>query len=126
MLSNASVVEEPLTQVQRRVRLIEFMIEFGIVVVGIIAVISEGRRGGSSGATALECPVKSVSCDRYAMLCYELRNKIVKGVGSFWALAFGSLWKFLAIGPLWFLQRYLGAIACIEYLGRETEIILEK
>lgn len=69
MFSNALIVVEPLTQVQCRVRLIEFVIEFGVVVVvGIIPVISEGRRGRSSGATVLECPVKSVSCDRYAML----------------------------------------------------------
>ena len=73
MSLNALIVVEPLTQVQCRVRLIEFVIEFVIecgvvVVVGIIPVISEGRRGRSSGATVLECPVKSVSCDRYAML----------------------------------------------------------
>ena len=68
MLSNAVIVVEPFTQVQRRVRLIKLVIEFGVVVVGIISVISEGRRGRSRRAVArvrvFESPTKSVSCDR--------------------------------------------------------------
>ena len=72
MLCNASVVVEPVTPVQLRVRMIKLVIEFGVFVVGIIPVVPEGRRGGSSGAVArdrvFESPIKSVSCDRKAML----------------------------------------------------------
>lgn len=72
MLCDASVVVVPVTPVQLRVRLIKLVIKFGVVIVGIIPVAPEGRRGGSSGAVArdrvFESPVKSVSCDRKAML----------------------------------------------------------
>jgi len=68
MLSNTQIVVEPVTPVQLPVRLIKLVIEFGVVVVGIISVISEGRRGRSRRAVArvrvFESPTKSVSCDR--------------------------------------------------------------
>ena len=76
MLCNASVVVEPVTPVQLRVRMIKLVIEFGVVVVGIVVgimpVISDGRRGRSRRAVArgrvVGSPTKSVSCDRKAML----------------------------------------------------------
>jgi hypothetical protein len=68
MLSNTQIVVEPVMPVQLPVRLIKLVIEFGVVVVGIISVISEGRRGRSRRAVArvrvFESPTKSVSCDR--------------------------------------------------------------
>lgn len=76
MLSNACIVVEPFTHVQRHVLPIKLVIEFGVVVVGIVVgimpVISDGRRGRSRRAVArgrvVGSPTKSVSCDRKAML----------------------------------------------------------